>query len=45
MLACGLGPLVALVLYWNILDRFRKHVKSILTVGTPATLTKMSVGG
>ncbi len=24
-----LGPLVALVLYWNLLDRFRKHLKAI----------------
>ena len=44
-LACGLGPLVALVLYWNILHRLRQHVKSILKVGTPAKLAKMSVGG
>jgi hypothetical protein len=37
----GLGPLVALVLYWNLLDRLRKHTKSILASGSPATLTKM----
>jgi hypothetical protein len=35
--ACiGLGPLIALVLYWNLLDRVRKHVKSIIKHGGPA---------
>lgn len=32
------GPLIALVLYWNLLDRLRKHVKSIRASGTPAPL-------
>ncbi len=30
------GPLIALVLYWNFLDRMRKHLKSILETGAPA---------
>lgn len=34
----GLGPLIALVLYWNLLDRMRKHLKSIVATGVPATL-------
>lgn len=37
----GLGPLIALVLYWNLLDRFRKHVRSINATGSPARLPKM----
>ncbi len=36
-----LGPLVALVLYWNLLHRFNKHVKSILETGEAAVLPKM----
>jgi hypothetical protein len=37
--ACLLvGPLVAFVLYWNLLDRMRKHLKSIVANGVPATL-------
>ncbi len=36
-----IGPLVALVLYWNLLNRFNKHVKSILTTGEPEPLAKM----
>jgi hypothetical protein len=28
-LACGLGPLVATVLNWNLLDQIRKHLKQI----------------
>jgi hypothetical protein len=34
----GLGPLIALVMYWNLLDRLRKHVKSIEANGVPASL-------
>ena len=34
----GLGPLVALVMYWNLLDRLRKHLKSIADTGKPAAL-------
>jgi hypothetical protein len=45
-LVVGIGPLVALVLYWNLLDRMRKHLKSIVADGTPAPLKKMMpVGG
>ncbi len=29
-LAVGLGPLIALVMYWNMLDKLRKHIKSML---------------
>jgi hypothetical protein len=38
----GLGPLIALILYWNLLDRLRKHVKSIRRTGMPASLPKMA---
>lgn len=38
-----LGPLIALVLYWNLLDRLRKHVKAIRKTGSPAAL-KGSLG-
>jgi hypothetical protein len=38
ILACGLGPLVALVLYWNLLDRLRKQLRAINATGSPATL-------
>lgn len=41
----GLGPLIALVLYWNLLDRLRKHVKSIIKHGGPARLKKMAAVG
>ncbi|HYF14756.1 MAG TPA: hypothetical protein VD971_06755 [Phycisphaerales bacterium] len=37
-----LGPLIALILYWNLLDRLRKHVKSIRRTGMPASLPKMA---
>ena len=37
----GLGPLIALVMYWNLLDRLRKHVRSIERTGAPAMLPKM----
>lgn len=33
-----LGPLVALILYWNLLDRMRKHMKAIIETGEPAQL-------
>jgi hypothetical protein len=39
--ACGLGPLIALILYWNILDRLRKHLKSIIATGQPRPLAKL----
>jgi hypothetical protein len=32
------GPLIALVLYWNLLDRVRKHLRSIVETGQPAIL-------
>lgn len=37
------GPLIALICYWNLLDRLRKHVKSIRKTGSPAAL-KGSLG-
>ena len=36
--ALFLGPLVALIMYWNLLDRMRKHLKSIVANGQPASL-------
>lgn len=27
----ALGPLIALVMYWNMLDKLRKHIKTMLT--------------
>ncbi len=36
--ALMLGPLIALVMYWNLLDRMRKHVKAIIKTGEPAKL-------
>lgn len=30
----GIGPLIALILYWNLLDRLRKHLKAIEAGGT-----------
>jgi hypothetical protein len=38
----GLGPIIALVLYWNLLDRMRKHLKSIESSGAPASLKNMA---
>lgn len=38
----GLGLLVALVMYWKLLDRLRTHLKSIERTGTPAMLKKMA---
>lgn len=32
------GPLIALVMYWNLLDRLRKQVKAIRSTGVPAAL-------
>jgi hypothetical protein len=43
VLAIGLGPLIALVLYWNLLDRMRKHLKSLVATGRPAGLSGMVV--
>lgn len=42
LLLAGLGPLIALVMYWNLLDRLRKHLKTILKTGVPAELPKKS---
>lgn len=39
-----IGPLIALVMYWNLLDRFRKHTRSILKNGVPAALPGTHVG-
>ncbi|MCG3124141.1 MAG: hypothetical protein GIKADHBN_02584 [Phycisphaerales bacterium] len=36
-----LGPLVALIMYWNLLDRLRKHTRSIVRTGQPARLRRM----
>jgi hypothetical protein len=36
------GPLIALVMYWNLLDRLRKHLTSIASTGQPAKLPKMA---
>lgn len=30
LLLLGLGPLIALIMYWNMLDAMRKHIKRIL---------------
>lgn len=30
LLLLGLGPLIALVMYWNLLDQVRKHIKTIM---------------
>jgi hypothetical protein len=38
VLLVGLGPLIAMVLYWNLLDRMRKHLKAIAATGKPADL-------
>lgn len=34
----GLGPLIALILYWNLLNRLRRHLRSIIETGHPAVL-------
>ncbi|MFO0831118.1 MAG: hypothetical protein U0637_04645 [Phycisphaerales bacterium] len=41
VLLLGLGPLIALILYWNLLDRVRKHLKSIVATGERAALPNM----
>lgn len=41
----GLGPLIALVMYWNLLDRLRKHFKAIVKTGRPARLKGMLATG
>lgn len=38
LLLIFLGPLIALALYWNLLDRMRKHLTSIEATGRPASL-------
>jgi hypothetical protein len=38
IIALGLGPLIALIMYWNLLDRMRKHLKAIHATGQPAYL-------
>ena len=43
ILACGIGPLLAAVLYWLLLSRVRKHVASIVATGRPAMLPKMGM--
>ncbi len=42
ILLIGLGPIIALVLYWNLLDRLRKHTKSIIASGAAAALPRMA---
>jgi len=42
LVAMGLGPLIALVMYWNLLDRLQKHLKSIRATGSPAALKRMA---
>lgn len=41
MFCLFLGPLLALVMYWNLLQRFHKHVKAILATGRPMELPGM----
>lgn len=36
LLLLGLGPLIALVLYWNMLDKVRKDLKQIVAEAGPA---------
>lgn len=33
-----IGPLIALVMYWNLLDRLRKQIRSIIHSGQPTEL-------
>ncbi len=40
-IAILIGPLMALIMYWNLLDRLRKHLKAIRATGQPAALPKM----
>lgn len=41
----AIGPLIALVMYWNLLERLAKHLKAIRATGRPAYLKKMLPGG
>jgi len=41
ILIVGLGPIIALVLYWNLLERMGKHLKAIVATGKPAVLPGM----
>ncbi len=41
MFCLFLGPLLALVMYWNLLQRFHKHVKALLATGRPMELPGM----
>ncbi len=38
-----IGPLIALLLFWNLLDRARKHMKSITATGERANLPKLDL--
>jgi hypothetical protein len=38
------GPLIALILYWNLLHRMRKHLISIQENGSPANLPDRAIG-
>lgn len=37
ILLLGFGPLIALVLYWTLLNRLRKHLAAVLQTGQPAS--------
>jgi hypothetical protein len=39
-----IGPLIALVLYWNFLDRMRKHLKAIEAGGTHMAFKGAGIG-
>lgn len=41
VLAAFLGPLIALILYWDLLERLRNHVRSIRATGRPAASLPM----
>ncbi len=43
MIVVGLGGLIALVLYWNMLHRMRQHLVSIEKTGAPANLLKVKL--
>jgi len=38
-----IGPLVALIMYWNLLNRLRQHLKSIRATGQRAPLPNLNV--
>lgn len=40
-----LGPLIAIGLYWNLLDRMRRHLRSIIATGEPAHALSNIIGG